>query len=136
MGDLLYVRAFDGTAWSAWNGFNVNPPANHAAVVTADATRTLAKGVTSVAASSLFSVSDADGDAITQYQLWDGTTDAASGHWVVDGIAQGTKNNITVSAAQLANATYQTGTVGDLLYVRAFDGTAWSAWNGFNVNPA
>ena len=54
-----------------------------------------------IAASSLFSVSDADGDAITKYQFWDSTSDPLSGHFVVGGVAQGTNQYIDVTAAQL-----------------------------------
>src|SRR5437870_4662426 len=78
--DELWVRAFDGTSWSAWKTFIETPPVNHAPVVTASS-QTLASGVTSVAASSLFTVSDADNDSIVAYRFWDGTTDAASGHF-------------------------------------------------------
>ena len=47
-----------------------------------------------IAASALFSVTDGDGDAITKYQFSDCTTDPASGHWVVNGMVQGTNQAI------------------------------------------
>ncbi|MBA2401005.1 MAG: M10 family metallopeptidase C-terminal domain-containing protein, partial [Bradyrhizobium sp.] len=73
---------------------------NHAPVVTAsDFTATHNQNI---AASSLFSVTDADSDTITSYQFWDSTADATSGHFVVGGVAQGTNQNINVSAGQLA----------------------------------
>ena len=87
-----------------------------------------------IAASALFSVTDGDGDAITKYQFWDSTTDPASGHWVVNGMVQGTNQAIDVTAAQLAQTTFQSGSGSDDLWVRAFDGFDWSEWKEFHVN--
>ena len=50
-----------------------------------------------IAASALFSVTDGNGDAITKYQFWDSTTDSASGHWVVNGMVQGTNQAIDLA---------------------------------------
>ena len=131
--DTLYVRAFDGLVWGAWKAFTATPAANHAPVVTAsDFSATHNQNI---AASSLISVADADNDTITAYRFWDSTTDATSGHFVVGGVAQGTNQNIDVSAAQLSSATFQSGAVSDDLWVQAFDGIAWSAWKEFHVNP-
>jgi hypothetical protein len=60
-------------------------------------------------ASSLFRVSDSAGDAITKYQFWDSTADPASGHWLVNGVAQTTNVAIDVTVAQLAPTTFQSG---------------------------
>src|SRR5262245_8424748 len=130
--DDLWVQVYDGTAWSAWQEFHLTPPVNHAPVATAS--DFAATHNQNIAASSLFSVTDSDGDAITQYQLWDSTSDPASGHWVVGGVAQGTNQNINVSAAQLSSTTFQSGSGSDDLWVRAFDGTTWSSWTEFHVN--
>jgi len=132
--DHLWVRAFDGTDWGAWAEFYLTPPQNKAPVATAPSV-TLAKGNTNPAASSLFTVSDADGDSITQYQFWDSSPEAASGHFVVGGVAQGTNQAITVSASQLAQTTFQVGSITDHLWVRAFDGTDWGAWAEFYLTP-
>ena len=105
-------------------GFNTT--VNHAPVVTvADLTATARQ---SIAASSLFSVTDADGDTITKYQFWDGT--AGGGHFTVNGVTQGANQIIDVPAAQLAQTTFDVGAGTDLLYVRAFDGKNWSVENG------
>jgi Ca2+-binding RTX toxin-like protein len=106
---------------------------NKAPVVTA-ADQNVAKN-SSLAVSSLFQVSDADNDAITNYRFWDSTADGASGHFVVNGVAQGTNQSIDVSAAQLAQTTFQTGTTADDLWVQVSDGTAWSAWKEFHLTP-
>ena len=130
--DDLWVRAFDGFDWSAWKEFHVNAPVEARPVVTAP--DFAASHNQDIAASALFSVTDGDGDAITKYQFWDSTTDPASGHWVVNGMVQGTNQAIDVTAAQLAQTTFQSGSGSDDLWVRAFDGFDWSAWKEFHVN--
>ena len=128
--DSLSVQAFDGTFWSAWKDFYVNP-LNHAPVVSAS-NQSVAKH-TSIDASSLFSVSDADNDSVTAYRFWDGTSDPLSGHFAVGGVAQATNQVINVSAAQLSQTTFETGAFGDNLQVQVFDGTSWSAWAAFQL---
>ena len=141
VGDDLQIRAFDGTAWSAadnasWAPFTVTVPADHAPVLT---TANVTKShLQTVALSSLFSVTDADGDAMTQYQLWDSTSDPASGHFVVNGVAQAAATVIAINATDLANTSFVTGSVGDSLQIRASDGISWSAadnasWAPFTV---
>jgi len=65
--DDLWVRANDGTAWGAWKEFHVNAPLDHAPVATAS--DFIATHNQNIAASSLFSATDADGDTITNYQF-------------------------------------------------------------------
>ena len=131
--DDLWVRASDGTDWGAWKEFHVTSPVNQAPVVTATDPINVAHGANPLA-SSLFSVSDADGDAITTYQFWDSTADPASGHWVVNGVAQGAGMAIDVTAAQLAQTTFQSGSGTDDLWVRASDGPADPASGHWVVN--
>jgi hypothetical protein len=128
----LWLRTFDGQQWSAWKEFHVNAPINHVPVIAAS-DQAVSHGA-NVAASSLFSVSDADGDAMTRYQFWDSTADPASGHFVVNGAAQGANQSIDVSAAQFAQTTFRSGSGSDDLWVRAFDGMEWSTWKEFHVN--
>src|SRR5215831_5308084 len=126
--ETMSVRAFDGMDWSAWDTFNLTTlPINHAPIVTAPGFT--ASHNQNIAASSLFSVSDADNDTITNYQFWDSTTDPTSGHWLVGGVAQGANQAIDVTAAQLSQTTFQSASGSDDLWVRAFDGINWSAWN-------
>ena len=141
--DSLQIRAYDGNAWSAadnaaWAPFTVAPPVNHAPVVTTK-NLTAPRGQT-LSASSLFTVSDADGDAMTKYQLKDMTADPASGHFVVNGVAKPAGTAIEITAAQLAQTSFVTGSVADSLQIRAFDGNAWSAadnasWAPFTLTP-
>src|SRR5258708_24457112 len=79
----------------------------------------------SVAASSLFTATDPQGDPITTYALKDLT---GNGHFVVNGVVQATNVEIDLTAAQLAQMTYVAGSGSDQISVRASDGTLWSAW--------
>ena len=106
--DQFSVRAFDGTLWSGWQTATVTAPADQAPVVTA-----LNKTVThnqSIAASSLFTATDPDGDIITTYALIDVT---GNGHFVVNGVAQATNTEIDLTGAQLAQTTYVAGSAMD-----------------------
>ena len=128
--DQLWVQVYDGTAWSQWYEFYSKPPAQsqgNSAPTVAVANPSVPAG-DSVAASSLFLVSDADGDAIVTYRLYDQTPGASSGHFEVNGVQQGTNQNIDLTATQFAQATYVAGAQADLLWVQVYDGKAWSAW--------
>src|SRR5205807_1115284 len=77
----------------------------------------------SFTASSLFTYADPFGDAATQYDVWD--RGSGGGHFVLNGSALGANQDNVVSAAQLAQLTYQSTSVADTLWVRASDGTQW-----------
>jgi hypothetical protein len=96
------------------------------AVTPTSASITASRGQ-SFAASTLFTASDPDGDAITQYDFWD--AGGGGGHVVVNGTTQRINQDIYVSASQLAQTTYTSGTGTDTLRVRATDGTEWSTWS-------
>jgi hypothetical protein len=123
--DQLYVRANDGTLWSAWQPFTAGPTAP---VVTAPNLLTV-PGQT-FAASSLFTASDPDGDTLTKYDFYDAT---GNGHFTLGGVAQPAATIIDVTAAQLATTSYLSGSGTDQLYVRANDGSAWSPWQAFTA---
>jgi Ca2+-binding RTX toxin-like protein len=132
--DVLWVQAYDGISWSAWKSFTVFPPANNAPAITINqASLNPGRGTATVAASSFFSVSDADGDTITQFRFFDGN--AGNGRFELSGTPQAELANITISASDLANFSYRTSTtgVGDTLWVQAFDGASWGTWKSFNV---
>jgi probable HAF family extracellular repeat protein len=76
---------------------------------------------------NLFSASDPDGDAITSYDFWD--TGTGGGRFALNGIVQPTNQDIVVTAAQLAQLSYQPGSGTDTLWVRANDGTQWGPWS-------
>ncbi|MVT66203.1 hypothetical protein GPL21_13925 [Bradyrhizobium pachyrhizi] len=132
--DTLYIRANDGTLWGGWKSFTATPGPEVAPVVTASNVTAL-HGQTSALASNLFSVTDNDSDAITQYAFWD---TGGNGHWVVNGVAQSAGVEIDVAAANLSQVSYVFGPGGstpDTLYVRANDGTLWGAWTAFTATP-
>ena len=84
---------------------------------------------------SWISYSDADGNAATQYQFWDGGTGASSGYfWTPANAHHAGRHAITVAAADLANVWVRGGTAGgsETMWVRAFDGTDWGAWDAFS----
>src|SRR5213078_2177296 len=84
--DTLWVKANDGFEWGNWSSaFTVTAPPDQAPVVTAsNLTTTLGA---QLSAASLFSVTDADHDTITQYDFWD--TGAGGGHFALNGNALG-----------------------------------------------
>src|SRR5579872_1556378 len=90
-------------------------------------------------ASSLFTAFDPNGFAITEYQFWDRTSDSASGHLYFNGVQVADHTVLDVTAAQLSEVTFVTGTDPTALEVRAYDGINWSAsesqlWAPFTVN--
>jgi hypothetical protein len=126
--DTLWVRASDGTEWGAWSkAFTVTAPADAKPVVSGG-NASLAVN-TSVPASSLFTVSDADGDRMSVYEFWDST--AGGGHFAISGVAQASGQAIDV--VQLTQATFVAASqpAVDQLWVRAFDGLLWSDWHPF-----
>ena len=126
--DQLSMRASDGTLWSEWRSLTVAAPTGQPPVVTASNT-TLTHNQ-SVAASSLLTASDPDGNPIATYALKDVT---GNGHFVVNGVVQATNTEIDLTAAQLAQTSYQSGSGSDQFSVRAFDGTLWSGWQTATV---
>ena len=128
--DDLWFRANDGQTWSDWTHFTENPPPNHAPVVTGS-NQSVPNG-TEVLVSSLFGVSDTDGDQIIAYRFWDGTNNLASGHLEVNNVVQAqSPSAFEVPATQIGGVTYTAGAVPDDLWVRAFDGHTWSDWHNF-----
>ena len=116
------LRVLDAIGWDRGASRIDTPP-----VLTVSNSNITASPGQVFAASSLFTASDADGDAITQYDFWD--TGGGGGHFLVNGVTQPTNGDIYVTAAQLAQTTYQSGNGTDTLWVRANDGTQWSAWS-------
>jgi Ca2+-binding RTX toxin-like protein len=129
------VRASDGLAWSAWAYWNIGSsshPTNAAPVVAAaDAGLLLEE---SIEVSSLFAVSDADGDAIQRYEFQH--LGGAGGVLTVNGVAQASGQAVSVAAADLVGTTYAAGATPGVEWVklRAYDGLAWSAWQGWNMH--
>src|SRR5207248_2951175 len=92
--DTLRVRAHDGTQWSEWSpSFTVSAQTvNTPPVVTVSNSNITASPGQAFAASSLFTARDPDGDAITQYDLWD--TGGGSARFRVNGVTQPANTDI------------------------------------------
>jgi Ca2+-binding RTX toxin-like protein len=132
--DRLQVRAFDGFSWGVWQSFTVSSQPNAAPVVNVR-NFTPAHNDVSLAAADLWtSITDADGDAMTQYRFYDGTL--GNGRLWLDGTALAEKQALDpIDAADLAGLSFATSAAGsDLLWVQAYDGYEWSAWKSFTVN--
>lgn len=130
--DLVRVRANDGRAWSDWKSWTINSwprETNAAPVVSASNGQLLIND--SVAVSSLFSVTDADGDPVTQYELRDDIN--GGGHFAVNGVQQAAAQSIPVSAADLEDTDYIGGANAgtEQVWARANDGLAWGAWKNW-----
>jgi VCBS repeat-containing protein len=132
--DILWARAYDGNLWSAWTSFQITAD-DHKPVIGVISDLTVDKNVTLAEADlGIPTPTDADGDPIAQYQFWDGNDATGSGYFVLDGVDQAARQNVTVDAADLTHLTFQTDNVGtDTLWVRASDGVAWSDWVSFDV---
>jgi hypothetical protein len=142
--DELRVIAYDGQTYSnnsVFNYLNVNVAgvnANHAPVITVPSANVSASPGQVIAASSLFTASDADGDTLSYY-IYDNNTAANSGHFVVNGTVVPSQDAYLITAAQLAQTTFVAGAAGtsDQLRVIAYDGQAYSnnsVFNYLNVN--
>jgi Ca2+-binding RTX toxin-like protein len=135
--DLVWVRANDGQEWGDWKSWTMNssPHATNAAPVVSASDATLLTNEVA-AADSLFSASDADSDAITQYEFWDDVN--GGGYWRVDGVQQAAAQTISVSASQLADTEYVAGASGgtERVWIRASDGMEWSVWKPWNMTTA
>lgn len=133
--ETLWVRAFDGHDWGAWDSFTLTSQPNTAPVAGIADQSLHVDGW--ARASNLLSYSDADGDAATQYQFWDGGTGSTSACiWSdIGGGQQAPSTAITVAASDVSKIWIHGGstTGSDTMYVRAFDGHDWSAWDSFTV---
>jgi len=89
----------------------------------------LNSGLITVAASSLLTASDPDGDAIATYAF----QDTGTGYFILNGVVKANNQEIDVTAGQLSQLSYQNAIGTDSLQVRVSDGTLWSAWQSFTV---
>ena len=130
--ETMWVRAFDGTDWSAWDTFTLTTIPNTPPVATINDHSLHVNEWTQV--QSWLSYSDADGNAATKYQFWDSGTAENSGYFWTPGNAHHAANtNIEVAASDLANVWVRggTGAGSETMWVRAFDGNDWSDWDTF-----
>jgi microcystin-dependent protein len=104
---------------------------NHAPVVTVPQ-QTVQATVGPTLMSSLFSVTDAENDALS-YVFYDAT--AGGGHFEVNGVAQAANQIFAVTALQLAQTIFvPAANASDDLLVGASDGHAFSGWSSLHVD--
>ncbi|MBT1513263.1 hypothetical protein KIP88_22485 [Bradyrhizobium sp. SRL28] len=131
--ETMYVRAFDGASWGNWDSFTFSST-NAAPVATVGNQNLSAAQWAQVM--NWTTTSDADGDAITKYQFWDGNSAANSSYfWTPENSHWAAGTAIDVNAADLDDVWVRGGTTPgtDTMYVRAFDGTDWSPWDSFTI---
>ena len=128
------MRAFDGTAWGAWDTFTVTTTTNTVPVATVN-DQSLHVNQWAQPQNWL-TATDPEGDAISRYQFWDGGSGSDSGYfWSPTNSHWAASTAIDVSASDLANFWVRGGTAAgsETMYVRAFDGTDWGNWDSFTV---
>ncbi len=129
--DTLWVRAKDGNVWGAWSSaFTVTAPTDTGPVISVT-NQTVMHGQ-SIPGNDLGLYSDPFGSPATQYDFWD--SGDGGGHFVLNGAVLPSGQGNIITAAQLSQLSYQSGSGADTLWVRANDGTVWGAWsNAFTV---
>ncbi|RKF14046.1 hypothetical protein D6850_12795 [Roseovarius spongiae] len=130
----LWVRAFDGADWSAWDQFQLTTADGNTAPVASVSDQTIALGGDPWRKlDAVLTVTDVEDDAITLYEVWD---DEGGDNWWADGgmvdasVGYRTADLSDIWFTRDAAASEQT------LWVRAFDGADWSAWDQFQLTTA
>jgi hypothetical protein len=135
--DGISMQLTDGHAASENLVLSVN--VNHAPVVAVASPNVPAVAGQVLQASSLFSATDADDDAVGYYVV-DYTPDANSGHFVVNGTAVAAQTVTLVSAAQLAGPTFVATPHRSRNYGanarRHFSGSGWCPAKGATTSMA
>jgi Tol biopolymer transport system component len=139
--DSILVMANDGHSNSNntnWSELHVNAGPNQAPQISfPNGANVAASAGQSLAASSLWTGTDAEHDVLTYY-VCDNTTAANSGHFVVDGSALQAGTVYTLSADQYAHTSFIAGGSGasDDILVMAYDGHSNSNntnWSEFHI---
>lgn len=130
--DDIRMIAYDGQAYSGggvWTKTLVTASGTDSAPQMAlpEGAAIVANPGSSVPISSLFSATDADGDTLS-YLIYDGTTTAGHGHFVVNGTVVPQATPYWVTPAQLSQTTFVVGSAGvtDDVRMIAYDGQAYS----------
>jgi hypothetical protein len=122
--DTIWERASDGLQFGAWS--QAVPVVNAPAATPTHNASNISHTQT-VAATTLFTASDGDGDPLTQYDFWDTGTGGA--HWVINGHAGNINADNIVQATNLSQVGYQSGTGTDTLWVRVSDANGFGPWS-------
>jgi hypothetical protein len=130
--DTLRIEAFDGTSWGSRDVVVSTAAANRAPTVTANLGASVIVGG-SIPVTSIFSVSDPDGDAITAYEIWD--SNPGGGGFRIGGTTSATGVPISLTPAELAITVYDGDKTAssEIVWMRAKDASAWSPWTSMNI---
>ncbi len=128
--DTLRVQVSDGNLWSVAQNITLTtdtPPVVTPATISFGNSQT-------VALSSIFGVTDADGDPIAQYQVSDTTLGGA--RLLLNGVAQAENTLFTINAANLSQWQIATAAQAhnvNQFQLSAYDGVSWSVPVGIGV---
>ena len=123
----IFVRAFDGSAWSGVKRIELTTLYNRHRPVVAPRHRTTIAQLTR-SANTLFVTRDRDGNTIKWFRFRDTSLDPASAYFMLDGVQVNHTNWFAVKADELSRLQVMAGTQNamDRFGVRAFDGRFWS----------
>ena len=135
--ERVWVQAGDAAGFGAWTSWTMTSQNVLPVSTPASANRTLHAGQT-VAAGTLFSATDGDGDAIVRYQFHDEGTDATSGYFTVagSGVRKPEAQGFIVTAAELANLVWVSGSQNgtERVWVQAGDAAGFGAWTSWTMS--
>ncbi|MDA9208817.1 hypothetical protein N9P03_01290 [bacterium] len=123
----LWMKVYDGHHWSAWQSFTLTTTPNSAPVVDVE-DQFVFVGDEPISAGDFVSTSDADGDEIIGFNLWDSEGDHS---WQVNGIGVDATRGYRVSSLDDVSIAPDQDVGSQTLWVRAYDGSAWSEWDSF-----
>src|SRR6202043_599095 len=92
-----------------------------------------------IALSSLVTVSDPSGVGYQKLELWDSNGTAATGQFLVNGVAESGRHNIDVTSTDYANTFFDVGTLGgsDVLWAQLVQNNGQTtAWQSFTVTAS
>ncbi|MEM7214783.1 MAG: hypothetical protein AAF423_04500 [Pseudomonadota bacterium] len=124
----LWARVSDGSDWSNWAAFTFNTEANNSAVIEVEDLAVINNNW--VRLSSVATVSDEDGDAISHYQIWD---DEGGNNWWADGGFVDASNGYITTDLDEIWLLADSSTSQQFLWVRAYDGKEWGKWDRFEL---
>ena len=133
--DVLEVSAADAGGFGAVTTFTVNAAqfAPGSSVPTITAANLVATVGTAFAAESLFTTTAPAGSTVISYELVDTTPN--TGTWTLGGVLEPANQAVYVTAAQLAELSFQTNFAAATIMVRANDGSQWSNYATFQIQP-
>lgn len=138
--DIFWIAAYDGTSWASAEMFVFD--ANQAPIATGNTFNVA--NATSTGIGAHIAASDINPDSVTEFQFWDdhyalstgddNPSSDTSGDFTVNGVRQSEGVCHRGAAADLGNVAFTGGLDDgtDILWVRAFDGREWGAWDRFD----